>query len=214
MNVKALIVLFLLQHSLAWALAWKHESLQVDIDAGSDPVLVEFPFKNESSGTVVIKKLKSSCGCSTPQVDETVIPAGKSGVVSVVYDPGDQVGMRVVQVTVETDEPGDKPSSMALKVNIRPAIDFQPRLVRWTQGTEASTQSITVKRVIDTATITSVKSLDDSLEVQLSAYDEESKSWTLRLRPKSMDTARTSTIEIRAAVEGREIAYVVFGIVR
>lgn len=188
--------------------------MQLDIDVGSDPVLAVFPFKNDSKVPVVITDLKSSCGCSTPTVTERRIPPGGTGVVSVTYEPGDRVGMQVSHLTITTDEPATKPMSLTLRMNIHPAIECLPKLVRWNQGADMSAQTITIKRIADAVTITGVKSLSDSMEAQISPFDERSKSWTLQLRPKSTDALVTAKVEVRATVNGRETTYLVFGLVR
>lgn len=197
-----------------FGLTWERTSLLLKTEAGAGALVAEFPFKNESEQPVVIGELRSSCGCSTPTVAEKVIAPGGKGVVAVTYEPGDRVGMQVSNLTIPTDEPGARPTVLALRVDIRPAIECRPKLVRWTTGQPAEEQTVTIKREVDAAVIAGVASPDGSLEARLSAFDAGSKSWTLHLRPKSTDAKMTGKVEVRVAVNGHETTYTVFGLVR
>jgi len=50
------------------------------------PVHVGFRFKNTSGAPMTIDNVRSSCGCTAPEWDESVIPPGEERSINIEYD--------------------------------------------------------------------------------------------------------------------------------
>jgi hypothetical protein len=196
------------------ALTWEQTALDLAIEAGTSEVVARFPFKNESARTVVIRELKSSCGCSKPTVETQTIPAGGEGVVSVAYAPGNRTGPQSARLTVVTDEPEGASTDLLLKIDIQPVLSFAPRLVQWSRSEEAFARIIEIKRLsASPVRIVEVKPTGEALTVELKA-GANTNSWQLVLTPKSVAQPSTTKVEIHAEVGERKVTYSVFGVVR
>ncbi len=197
-----------------FALTWEKTSLDLILEAGSGDLVAEFPFKNESANTVTIRDLKSSCGCSTPTVKSRIILAGESGVISVAYAAEERAGLRSASLTVTTDEEGVSPATLLLKVDIRPALTFTPRLVHWTKANATTARIIKIKQLSRAPVrIVEIKPLGEALSAELKPVDDEG-TWELTLAPTSPGRPSTTKVEIHVEVGGRKMTYTVFGVVR
>lgn len=198
----------------AGALTWEKSTQAVDVEAGAGDLVVEFPFKNEGTAPVTIKELKASCGCTTPTVAARVIPAGDKGAVKVTYSPGGRVGPQSVRVTVTTDEAGNAPIDLQLRVDIRPLVSITPRLVHWTKADGPVARTIELKRMSKEAVRVGEPVLPgDTVTVAL-APGAEPDTWRLTLTPRSLDEPFTTKVEIPVAVGERTVMYSVFAVAR
>ncbi|MDF3057298.1 MAG: hypothetical protein K0R17_1513 [Rariglobus sp.] len=213
-NYLGIVVLALMTGLTGFALTWEKTSLDLILPAGTGELVAEFPFKNEGTGTVTIRELASSCGCSTPTVKSRTIPAGDTGIVTVVYVAGDRMGLQTARLIVTTDEVGVAPASLSLKVDIQPALTLTPRLVQWTKADRALTRTIAIKQLSSSAVrILDVKPAGDALAAELKA-GAEAGTWLLTLTPKSLEQPSTTKVEIHVQAGERKLTYTVFGIVR
>ncbi len=64
------------------------------------PASVRFEFVNTGGKPIIIKEVKSSCGCTTPNWSKQPIPPGSKGFVEAVYDPRNRPGHFSKTVTV------------------------------------------------------------------------------------------------------------------
>jgi len=71
-----------------------------------DVVSHTFKFKNEGSNPLVIKNVKPSCGCTTPEWTKDPIGPGKDGVIKVSFDSKGKPGVANKSVTVEANIEG------------------------------------------------------------------------------------------------------------
>jgi hypothetical protein len=83
----SILILFLLSFSIN-AQEFKFESETIDygkIDKGSDGERI-FTFTNVGDQPIIIKNIKSSCGCTVPKKPEKPVMPGEKGEIKVSYD--------------------------------------------------------------------------------------------------------------------------------
>ncbi len=80
-----------------------------------------FHFKNNSSAPVIIERVITTCGCTTPTYPHQPVYAGKEGDVTVTYNPEDRPGRFTKTVTIITGN-GKQRNVLTIKgtVNARP----------------------------------------------------------------------------------------------
>ena len=86
-SLTSILILFLLSFSIN-AQEFKFESETIDygkIDKGSDGERI-FTFSNVGDQPIIIKNIKSSCGCTVPKKPEEPIMPGEKGEIKVSYD--------------------------------------------------------------------------------------------------------------------------------
>jgi hypothetical protein len=62
-----------------------------------------FKFKNTGQEPLILKKVKPSCGCTTPDYSKDPIAPGEEGYIDVTYDSDGRPGQFNKSVTVETN---------------------------------------------------------------------------------------------------------------
>ena len=63
------------------------------------PVTTEFRFKNISTEPMTIDNVRTTCGCTAPDWEESVIPPGEEGVIKIEYD-AKRLGFFYKKITV------------------------------------------------------------------------------------------------------------------
>ena len=88
-----------------------HDFGNVKEDGG--PVTCEFPFVNEGNANLVVISATAECGCTKPSFPKQPVAPGKSGKISVTYNPIGRPGAFSKVITVKTN---GKPSKVRLKI--------------------------------------------------------------------------------------------------
>ena len=63
----------------------------------------DFKFKNKGNFTLLLRDVKSSCGCATPTWDKKPIPSGDSSIIKVSYDTKNRPGNFSKAITVNSN---------------------------------------------------------------------------------------------------------------
>ncbi len=66
---------------------------------------IEFKFKNSGKNDLVIRKVRSSCGCTTVTPANTTIKPGESSTIKAVFDAGARKGKQHKVITIITNDP-------------------------------------------------------------------------------------------------------------
>ena len=79
----------------------KHNFGIIAEDGGS--VKHDFVFTNKGNSPLIVMRVTSDCGCTTPRVTQSAIEAGQDGVLTVEYDPQGRPGAFMKKVRVYTN---------------------------------------------------------------------------------------------------------------
>lgn len=66
---------------------------------------IQFKFKNTGKSDLIIRKVRSTCGCTTVTPPNTVIKAGEESTIDAVFDAGVRKGKQHKVITVITNDP-------------------------------------------------------------------------------------------------------------
>lgn len=80
-----------------------HDFGKVDESVGS--VTCEFSFKNTGNAPLIIQRVQTTCGCTTPDYTKEPVLPGKEGTIKVTYSTTGRVGVFDKKVTVFTNVP-------------------------------------------------------------------------------------------------------------
>lgn len=200
--------------STAHALTWETTTRELSLDIGTAEVVVEFPYKNETSSPVTITDIKSGCECSAIERPEKAIRAGGEGVLTVRYKPGTNPGVRSVPIAVTTDQPRATATTLTIKATLEPVLKLDRVLLRWTKNSATDAQRITIGGT-GRAPISSLKLVPaaDTVVATLTPGDV-TETWILSLAPVSTEKPLTVRVELQAEVRGQKITQAVFAVVR
>jgi len=95
----------------------------------TEPVPVEFEFKNTGSEDLEIQLIKPACGCTVPDMAQKVYKPGESGVMKVTFDPSGKKGALSRQITVYTNSSTKPVHTINLQSIVKPVVLTEPRIL-------------------------------------------------------------------------------------
>ena len=107
------------------AITWNEDSFSFGDIPKSVPASHEFTFKNTTKQTILITKVKASCGCTATNYTKTPIKPGQTGTVTATYNAA-HVGNFTKTITVTTND-SDVNKILVIKGKVNaPAADETP----------------------------------------------------------------------------------------
>ena len=194
--------LFFLLLSAASGLAqlqWEKTVQSFERSPGDPAVEAHYAFKNTGSAPVTIKSLRTSCGCTVAQLEKRTYAPGEGGEVVAKFTIGDRRGLRVVDVSVGTEDKAAPRTLLTLRVNILDPVKVEPALVWWRVG--AAVEAKTVQLSMDQARPVKVKAVTSTnprIAVRLETV-APGQRYDLHIQPQS--TAEKEVAEIRVETD-------------
>lgn len=140
-------------------LVFEEERIVHEATVAEESFRGEFRFVNQGESAVRIGQVRSTCGCTVPQLEKSVYEPGESGVIAAIFTYGQRTGRQQKTITVPTDA---GTHHLFLEVAIPQKWTVEPRIQTWRRAGEPETKTITVR----------FESVQPS-EVTLSSYPED-----------------------------------------
>ncbi len=183
------------------------------IEEAAGPVSHTFTFKNSSAQPVVIERVVTSCGCTTPQYSRQPVRPDSESTITITYDPDGRPGRFSREVTIITGG-GKNRNTITIKgvVNPRPrslADDYPYAFGHGLRG-ETSHQGFGYVAQGSTKSVT-VDIANDSAEAVQLGYEWEARSGLLHVAlPQSLGPQErgqiTLTYDLSAAEHYGELS--------
>ena len=159
----------------------------------------EFEFKNTGESSVGIRELKTSCGCTTAQLEKKTYLPGESGTIAGSFSVGSRRGLQQKTIRVITEDLGQPEIKLGLKLEIPRLVTMKPGLLFWRQedAVEAKTVRLKLNPTISSH-IVSAESESDQFQVALAPADEEGV-YNLSIVPTALGSGARSRIKITIA---------------
>ena len=112
-----------------------YDSKQLDFHPAfqASNIVAEFVFANTGKTPVVIKSIKTSCGCITATSNKMFYAPGEKGKIQAVYQIGaTPLGLVQKEILVETDDPSDSLESLKMRVFLPSSATLDPATLSWT----------------------------------------------------------------------------------
>ncbi len=120
-------------------------------DAGSlwegDKAEHIFKFKNTGEATLVIEKVRTSCGCTAALVSNKNVEPGGEGEIKASFNTKRYKGNQNKKIFVSTNDPENKSIELQLKVKIKSVAQFAPRHVFFRSVTRGESPSRVIKLI-------------------------------------------------------------------
>ncbi len=188
----------------ASALQWEEQVITVAAPSEGGDLLVRFPFTNRGKDGVTIASIEPSCGCVVASAPKTIFAPGETGVVSALFEIGDNIGRHKVYLIVATDEPHTPPMRLELDVTIPAELNVEPRSVVWTLGGTA-TEKIILCTALPGHPLTrlSVESSDPTIAAWIEPLADH-RRYRIHVKPTATDRCCHSILRLRFASSGME----------
>lgn len=108
----------------------KFEQTLHDFGAIWDHKKVEhkFKFTNVGSETLVVTDVRSTCGCTVPELIKKEYEPGESGEITVIFNPENRVNSQRKTINVTTDSRSTPRAALTITANVTKVLDIQPRI--------------------------------------------------------------------------------------
>ncbi len=148
------------------SLEWESKAITLKAKPGQSSAKVEFAFKNTGPNTVVIDKVKTSCGCTTATIAKKAIVADERGTIKGTFLFGNREGQQRKRFEVVTTE--GKRHMLYLSVDIPRTYQVTPRRLSWNSPKDRAAKSCRLVNVSTTPIkIASAKSLSPAFDVEI-----------------------------------------------
>lgn len=151
--------------------------------AKGEKIKRSFALKNEGTEALVIREVKSSCGCAVANFDESIAP-GETGTIEAVVSTENFSGPIAKSVTVFTNDASNPQFNLVIKADIQAQIEVEPGYARFIvvegRGVEESQQKLWTTDGPDLE-IRSVKSPFPFLKVEHRRAEEDGR-WQVDLK--------------------------------
>ena len=90
----------------------------------------EFKFKNVGEGTLKINKVKSTCGCTVPQLKKKTYAPGESGTINVTYRSSSRQAPVTKHLYVESNDSANPKFELTIKAKVELSIIVSPQKLK------------------------------------------------------------------------------------
>jgi len=112
----------------------------------TEPVPVEFEFKNTGGEALEIQLVKPSCGCTVPEMDKKTFEPGETGILHVTFDPSGKKGPISRNITIYTNSLSKPVHTIFLHSYVKPVVLTEPRILSFemTQKGQSATKEFKI----------------------------------------------------------------------
>lgn len=93
----------------------------------------EFWFTNTGPDPLIIGEIKSSCGCTVPDIDKKIYAPGEKGKIKVIFNPHGKRGFDSRTVTIRSNDALAPSTRITIKSHVRPLIIIEPSILQFGQ---------------------------------------------------------------------------------
>ena len=189
-------------------------------DAGEifdqDDVKLSYLFRNTGAGPLTITQVKTSCGCTVPELAKKTYMPGETGTLEVTFDPKGKSGTIARNITVFTDSETTPSETLIVRALVKPIVVMDPKIVPFEaveKGQSATKEFKIYGRTDDFKVTRATVGNPEVFDVEVEDMGEtEYKGETLRMsivrvtvRPNARPDNHRADVTIRTNDERRSI---------
>lgn len=122
-------------------LVWEKSAQSFHRTPGDGHLETKFVFRNNGKAPVTIRKVRTSCGCTSAKLVKNTFDPGERGEITVRFTFGDRKGPHRKIIAVDTDEKTDA-AQLSLQVWIHEPLTIAPALVFWKTGDAIAAKTV------------------------------------------------------------------------
>ncbi len=109
------------------------------------PIHHSFNIRNDGTKLLEIKRVETSCGCTTTRLVDSLLAPGQSSDLEVNFNPVNEEGEAIKIIVLFTNDPAEPRIDLRLHANIIPTLVADPKLVDFGMVRKGDTPTITVR---------------------------------------------------------------------
>ncbi len=198
MNIKPFLFLLFFSVNGNAQVTWKKSELDIGLISELGDIPIRYEFTNTGNVPVRIKSLHPECGCTSVVLEKREFAPGESGVIDLVFVPGNKSGFIEKKVVVETTSDADRTSNLVFRVRLPERIALRGDKFMWKAGGGEEHQI---------GYVSSVNSKDPISKIYLTSSDAtlfgakvinfiKDKEWQIEIWPFDASNAIKATIGI------------------
>jgi len=187
------------------ALTWDRVSASETCWAGEDTTVTVYRFRNSGPSPVKILAADPSCHCTTVDWPDEAIAPGAQGMITATFTIGGRIGQEDKTISVISDDAPDKPTVLALSINIQRVASIDADTVFWKIGEKNVEKQVEVVAA-DAKQLSSLQAVSDDPLVSVTVTKvDDGRKFVLSLKPASTDKPVQARIECRATFGSRTL---------
>jgi len=107
------------------------------------PSTYEFQFTNTGNKELIIEDIRTSCGCTVPELEKKRFQPGEGSAMKIEYTPRGG-GLTSKSITVTSNDPDDNPIRLTIIADVVPFVEFNPKSLQPDDVTTGETYTTTV----------------------------------------------------------------------
>ena len=194
-------------------LAWEHKTVEVNGDATSTVLEAHFKFTNDGGAPVEIRKVESSCGCTTTALEKWSYQPQEHGEIVAKYTVGTHTGLQKKTILVVAND-GKPPTTLTLVAHIQEILKITPTLATWTHKAAPTPKHLTLEWLpagpLDEIR---VESSDPDMATEVLPVTKGRK-YDLLVSPRQTDRFLSAKLTLHCRAGNQEKVFVAFATVQ
>jgi hypothetical protein len=187
------------------ALSWDRVSASETCWSGEDTTVTVYRFRNTGSVPVKILSADPSCHCTSVDWTDKAVAPGEEGLITATFTIGGRIGHEDKTISVISDDAPDKPTVLALSINIQKVATVTSDTVFWKVGESPAAKDIEVVAA-DAKELSSLQAVSDEPSISITVRKEEGgRRFIVSLKPASTDKPLQARIECKATFGSRTL---------
>lgn len=174
------------EQSPASFLKWETTRIEETADIGDQFMAGVFRFENVGPDPVRITRIKSSCGCTTAELEKRLYLPGDTGEILATFEFEGRTGRQTKVIDVYVDGDPD-PIRLVLRTTIPRVLSIKPAIQTWALGSEPEAKYTELEVEVDAPVqIGAITSSNPGLLAELETI-EAGKRYRLKLTPQNTE---------------------------
>ncbi|HEX9786077.1 MAG TPA: DUF1573 domain-containing protein [Opitutaceae bacterium] len=181
----------------AVALEWRQTLIEQVADPLDEEARVTYHFTNTGNAPATISDVKTSCGCTVPELTKRTYAPGESGELGAIFKFNALVGRQTKTITVTTDEPEVSTYQLTLQVDIPKLFDLDRHFVVWRRGEEATPKSLVLRVLMpELVKVVGVEAQDARFSAKAEP-GEDPGVYQIVITPEATDLPRQASLIVK-----------------
>ncbi len=125
-------------------LIWEQTIHQAYAKEGEKEAKATYRFENKSDYPIVLKRIQTSCGCTTAELEKKKYLPGERGELIVTFTFGKRRGLQEKSISVETDDATHPLTVLLLRVELPDVIQIKKKELSWEVGDPLDEQAFEI----------------------------------------------------------------------
>ena len=194
-------------------LTWTNKTAELKADARTTTLEAKFHFTNSGRQAIDVRKIESSCGCTTAELEQRHYEPGQSGDIVARYTVGSHVGLQTKTIAVITSA-SDEPTILTLAVQIPEILRITPPYVTWKHDEATTAKHITLE-LLQATPISDITVQSSNAGVAVAMEEVvKGRKYQLNVTPAQTKQLIFATLTIRCVYGEEEKTFRAFATVR